>query len=51
MKSLQEILNESIVNESSRYLISCSSANEASEKACEEASKKRKGHGEGMCIE
>lgn len=51
MKSIVEMFNESLVNESSRHLIQCSSAREASDKACEEASKKRRGRGEGMCIE
>jgi len=51
MKSIVEIFNESLVNESSRHLITCDSAEEASDKACEEASKKRRHHDEGMMIE
>lgn len=51
MKSIVEMFNESLVNESSKHLISCSSASEASDKACEEASKKRRHHDEGMMIE
>lgn len=52
MKSISNFMNESFeINESSKHLIKIDSAEEASDKACDEAKKKRRGHDDGMMIE
>lgn len=47
MKSLQNYL----ITESSRHIITCATYSEAAEQACDEAEKKRRSHHGGMCIE